>query len=449
MKSTRLRFLVQAGFLFFMSWVGYRHQAVGGGPKGVPPVDALCPFGGLESLHSLFVSGTWLRRVAPSSMILLITFIVVTLLVGRIFCGWICPLGTLGEWAANLARRFGIRRRELPEKLDHGLRYAKYVVMILVVGLAWWLGKLAWRNLDPWVAWMHLSAGIEGLLERPWAYLVLFGGVIGASLFIERFWCRYLCPLGAFLAILQRFSLFKVRRNPITCTRCEECNSNCPVRLAPLKTERVTSAECLACGRCTDSCPVGQTLTFASGTRSLSALSVGLIGLTLFVGGYGLARVTGHWKTFVEPPTQLLASSPVDAIYGWMNLEQMADTVNIPVEKIIEVAGLPGDIPTNVPLKKIEGVDDEAVREKLRAYLEEQGGSETPAPTPSLPPDQIRGSMTLNQVAQAYGLEPSAILEKAGWPQDAPLGIPLKELKDLYGQEVESIRQAVRELLDS
>lgn len=409
-------------------------------------MDALCPFGGLESLHSIFASGAWLRRVAPSSMILLITLVAVTLLVGRVFCGWICPLGTVGEWTAALARRIGIRRRELPEEIDRKLRWTKYAVMVLVVGFAWWLGKLAWRDLDPWVAWMHLPAGVEGILERPWAFLVLFGGVIGASLFIERFWCRYLCPLGAFLAILQKFSLFKVKRNRSNCIKCGKCDASCPVRLEPLKKERVTSAECLACGRCTDSCPVDRTLTFGRGKWNLSALSVGLLGLALFFGSYGLARATGTWQTFSIPPAELMATNPVDAIYGWMTLEQVAQAVNLPLKRVLEIAGLPENSPTDVSLKKLEGVDDEDLREKLRVYLESEGeGKEAPFPTS--PPDQIRGSMTVEEVARAYGLEPEAILRKAGWPEDVPLDAPLKELKDLYGVEVEMIREAVKELL--
>ncbi|HDQ93439.1 MAG TPA: 4Fe-4S binding protein, partial [Synergistetes bacterium] len=93
-KSSKLRYVIQFGFLAFMTWLGYRHQVLGGGPEGVPTVDALCPFGGLESLYSILASGTWLRRLAPSAMVLLVVLIAMTLLLGRVFCGWICPLGT-------------------------------------------------------------------------------------------------------------------------------------------------------------------------------------------------------------------------------------------------------------------------------------------------------------------------------------------------------------------
>ncbi|GAB1486067.1 hypothetical protein MASR2M79_11140 [Aminivibrio sp.] len=64
----KIRYGIMIGFLLFLTWVGYRHQVLGGGPAGVPPVDALCPLGGLESLYTWIRSGTWLRRTAPSAM---------------------------------------------------------------------------------------------------------------------------------------------------------------------------------------------------------------------------------------------------------------------------------------------------------------------------------------------------------------------------------------------
>lgn len=85
MNSSRLRILIQGSFLAFMTWTGYRHQVLGGGPQGVPPVDALCPLGGMETLFGFLSSGTWLRRVAPSALVLFAIVVVVTLLFGRVF----------------------------------------------------------------------------------------------------------------------------------------------------------------------------------------------------------------------------------------------------------------------------------------------------------------------------------------------------------------------------
>ncbi|GAB1427491.1 hypothetical protein MASR2M17_09170 [Aminivibrio sp.] len=75
--------------------------------------------------------------------------------------------------------------------------WLKYVILAVILYFTWTLGTLAWRPWDPWVSWMHLSAGWDEIVSSPWGYVVLFLLVIGAGVFIERFWCRYLCPLGA------------------------------------------------------------------------------------------------------------------------------------------------------------------------------------------------------------------------------------------------------------
>ena len=447
MGSSRLRMLIQGGFLAFMTWTGYRHQVLGGGPKGVPPVHALRPFGGMESLHGFLSSRTWLRRVAPSALILLVIVAVVTLLLGRVFCGWICPLGTIGEWTAKISRRMGIRPRELPEPLDRPLRFLKYVVLVVILGFTWKLGTLAWRAYDPWVAWMHLSAGIQEMAEAPWSFAVLFGAVIGASFFIERFWCRYLCPLGALLAPLQKLSLFKVRRSEEHCIHCHLCSKSCPVRLDPESTAVMASAECIACGACVSACPKEKALFFGTRSRVLSVTAIGLLGVGLFLGGYGLARASNLWATYAPPPAAHLAEDPTTGIFGWMDLRKVSETVGLPVEKVREITGLPADTPLDRPIKEI--TDDEAFREALAEWFsaeKESPAGEKPLEVPN--PDEIKGSMTMEQVASTYGLDAAAVFAKAGWPAELPVDKPLKEIATELGREVSEIREAVKELLE-
>lgn len=446
MNSGKLRTLIQAAFLAFMTWTGYRHQVLGGGPAGVPPVDALCPFGGMESLYSFLTSGVWLRRVAPSALVLLVIVAVATLLFGRVFCGWICPLGTLGEWTAKISSRLGIRKRELPESVDRPLRFLKYAVLAVIIAFTWKLGTLAWRPYDPWVAWMHLSAGIKEMAEAPWSFVVLFGAVIGASLFIERFWCRYLCPLGALLAPLQKLSLVKVRRSEEHCIHCHLCGKSCPVRLDPESTDVTSSAECLACGRCVEACPREKALFFGTRSRTVTVAALGLLGVGLYLGGYGLARVSNLWSTYAPPPAALLADAPASAIFGWMTVEKVSETVGLPVEKVLEVTGLPPDTPLDRPIKEI--TDDEAFREALEAWfsVNKPAGPVEKTGTP-LPPDEIKGSMTMEQVSSAYGVDGHAVFEKAGWPKDLPMDKPLKDLAAELGKDVSEIREAVKTLL--
>jgi len=444
MKASRVRITVQLAFLFFITWVGIRHQMLGGGPEGAPSVDALCPFGGLESLHMYLSSGGWLRRIAPSSFVLLVTVVIMTVVSGRTFCGWVCPLGTLGELSAKLGNRLGIKKTELPTKLDYGLRYLKYAVLLIIITLTWRTGTLVWRNYDPWMAYMHLSAGFSEMVEKPWAFVVLFGTVIAASLSIERFWCRYLCPLGALLAPLQKISPIKVKRSEEDCIHCHLCTSACPVRLAPEATDKVTSAECLSCGRCVDKCPKDKALFFGAGRIRVKALTVGIIGLAIFFGGYGYAKWTGYWRTWASPSNITISRDPTEAIFGWMTVNQISETLGITVKDVIHMGKLPENIAVDIPVKEIEGVDDEVLKDNLRAALD-TAPSAMPAPPPV--PDEIRGSMTVREIAETYGLDGKQILEKAGWPTDSDQGTEAKALAQSLGLEVQTLRDAVKELL--
>lgn len=447
MSSSKLRMLIQAGFLASMTWTGYRHQVLGGGPTGVPAVDALCPLGGMESLYSFLTSGVWLRRVAPSALILLVIVAVATILFGRVFCGWICPLGTIGEWTAKISRRLGIKPRELPESVDRPLRFLKYAILAVIIALTWKLGTLVWRPYDPWVAWTHLSGGLAEMAAAPWSFVVLFGTVIGASLFIEQFWCRYLCPLGALLAPLQKLSPFKVRKAEEHCIHCHLCGESCPVRLDPESTDVTTSAECLACGRCVEACPREKALFFGTRTRVLSVAAIGLLGVGLYLGGYGLARASNLWSTYAPPPAALLAEDPATAIFGWMTVEKVSETVGLPVEKVLEATGLPPDTPLDRPIKEI--TDDEAFREALAEWFAAEKGSPAETkPTGAPNPDEIKGSMTMKEVASTYGLDSAAVFEKAGWPGELPEDKPLKEIAAELGKEVSEIREAVKELIE-
>jgi len=450
MRSSRLRITVQIGFLLFMTWIGYRHQILGGGPQGVPPVDALCPFGGIESLYAYLTTGGWLRRVAPSALLLMVGVTVMTLITGRTFCGWICPLGTIGELSAKAARRLGIRARELPYAIDSKLRYLKYVILFLIIVFTWKMGTLVWRDLDPWVAYMHISAGWSEFVEKPWSFVVLFGTVIFASLYIERFWCRYLCPLGALLAPLQKLSLIKVRRSEDHCINCHICSRECPVRLDPEAVEKVESGECISCGRCVEGCPREKALFFGTGSRSFKTITVGIAGLFIFFGVYGISKATGIWQTWATPTKLQMETSPVDSVYGWMTIEQVAETLGLSVEEVMEGGNIASDAPLDVPMKEIEGVNDEEVKEALEVYLEEHDISvEEPGISmeTKLSPDEIRGSSTMQEISQSYGLDGSNVFEEAGWPSDLPVDKPLKDIASELDKEVQEIRDAVKELL--
>jgi ferredoxin len=218
------------------------------------------------------------------------------------------------------------------------------------------------------------------------------------------------------------------------------------VRLDPESVEVTASAECIACGACVSGCPKEKALFFGSRSKVLSVTAVGLLGVGLFLGGYGLARAAGVWSTYAPPPAAQLAADPTSGIFGWMDLRKVSETVGLPVEKILEITSLPADAPLDRPIK--EFTDDEAFREALAAWFAAQRESPAPTtPSSAMNPEEIKGSMTMKQVAATFGVDGSAVFEKAGWPGGLPLDKPLREIAADLGREVSEIREAVKELL--
>ena len=396
-RAAFLRIISLTGFFVFMAWMSYMHQAKGGGPSGYPSVDSLCPLGGLETLHRWLSEGDFLRRVAPSAIVLFTAVTVMTLLLGRVFCAWICPLGAIGEFCGFAGRKLRLPRVDLPERIDRYMKFLKYIALIGILWGTFTMGTLVWRDFDPWVAWSHAAAGWDGVAERPWAWVVFLGTVVGAGLFIERFWCRYLCPLGAALGVPGKFSTLRVGCSGTGCSDCGLCRKACPVQLHPEKCS-VSGAECLVCGKCVTVAPEKCGVQFRFAGKSARVLTVGVAALLFFFGSYAAARALGYWRT--NAPQQVTAD---------MNPDRIADSA--PGARNLDQTGASGVTPPN--------------------------------------PSEIRGSATLLELKEIYGLEPSAILKEAGWPEDLSHDVTLRDLRTQSGRDVGEIREAVRRLLPS
>ena len=136
---------MQAGFVLATLLVGFRHILPGDSPKG-GAFDAFCPFGGLETLWAYITSGHTLKTTTLLNFTILISVLGVTIVAGRAFCGWMCPLGTLQDMLAGWARRLsgekskpvGKRSKarfplDVPAGLDRWLRYLKYIVLAVIL----------------------------------------------------------------------------------------------------------------------------------------------------------------------------------------------------------------------------------------------------------------------------------------------------------------------------
>ena len=196
-----------------------------------------------------------------------LVLILPTVLLGRFFCGWICPVGSLQQWSA------GMRPKSALSKTRNANRYrpsqpAKYYLLLAgAVASVFGLGLLAW--IDPLVL-LTRSAGISLLpqaashkftaVAQPhyWAGLFVLAGfvfLLAASLYVTRFWCRLLCPLGALLGVFSRCSPLRLRKNDETCSHCDRCIADCQGGGDPEPGADWRHGECHLCLHCVTSCP--------------------------------------------------------------------------------------------------------------------------------------------------------------------------------------------------
>ena len=181
------------------------------------------------------------------------------LLLGPVFCGWVCPMGSFQEWLGKLGKKiFGKRyNRFIPYKFDRYLRYLRYVVLVLVVFMTARSAQLLFANVDPYFALFNFWTSEVAL-----SAIIILAVVSVLSLFVERPFCKYACPYGALLGVFNLFRIFKIKRNKTTCIDCSACDRACPMNIPVSRTGVVRDHQCITCMKCTSeqACPVDNTV---------------------------------------------------------------------------------------------------------------------------------------------------------------------------------------------
>ncbi|MBN1871073.1 MAG: 4Fe-4S binding protein [Candidatus Omnitrophica bacterium] len=231
------------------------------------------------------------ERVILPGLIFILPFLLLTLIVGRFFCGWVCPLGTIIDGVGALSK---VRKRHalLGDRANAKVRKFKYLVILVIatgsllgVQLAWIFDPLviaarfvslnlipavtlainrlfvfAIKNFDLYGGFYDFYRNLKGSLLGVKIYyfsnaaliLLFFICIILSAVFVSRAWCRVACPLGAIYAFLSRFSLLS--RVVYTCVRCRKCKSDCRMGAMNDDTDYVKS-ECILCMDCIYDCP--------------------------------------------------------------------------------------------------------------------------------------------------------------------------------------------------
>lgn len=193
-----------------------------------------------------------------SFVLLLIALVASTVALGRFFCGYACAFGLLGDVvygvSSKLRSLLRIPQLPFPAPLVRGLQLVKYAILTAICVLCFFGAYDAAASCSPWTAFASLIAGsTEGVRS---AAFILLGIVMCAMMLRERFFCQFLCPMGALFALLPVLPFSSFDRDSRNCPRsCGQCRKRCPVSIWPER-GRFGAGECIDCGACALGCPI-------------------------------------------------------------------------------------------------------------------------------------------------------------------------------------------------
>ena len=188
--KNKLRLALQLLFLGAIGYVAVRPMFDG---RFLRDFEKYCPFGGIASLVSKLSQGTMACTMGEVQVALGVGLLFGALVVGKLFCSYVCPIGSIGEWLGKLGAKFKVRM-EMPGLLDRPLRALKYVLFFLTVYFTMTSSELFCKKFDPYFATANLFGNRDSVLYFALPALAI---VVLGSIFFRLFWCRYLCPLGA------------------------------------------------------------------------------------------------------------------------------------------------------------------------------------------------------------------------------------------------------------
>lgn len=310
-----IRFVIQLGFALLCIWIGVEFhsfikfletEGASGSFYRPSGVEGFLPISALMSVYYFVLTGT-IHNVHPAGFFIFLAIVGISILFGKSFCSWLCPVGfvseMIGDFGEKVWKKLIKRRFKLHRFIDIPLRSLKYLLLAFFAYAILSMSALALKffldgpyNIAADVKMYYFFAKISQ------TSLIVIGILFLISIIIRNFWCRYLCPYGALLGLISFASPNKIKRNPVSCIDCGLCAKACPSFIKVDKVITVRSDECTSCLSCVDACPVADTLEvkdiFTKEKVSKKLIAIGVIALFIAITGIGI--MTGKWKNEIS-----------------------------------------------------------------------------------------------------------------------------------------------------
>jgi polyferredoxin len=304
-----LRYVVQFVFLLLTLYIGWQfylfvqHFESPGNPLVERPesVDAFLPIGGLMAFKYFILTGI-VDPVHPSGFVMFAAILGVSLVLKKGFCGWICPIGTISQYIWMAGEKVFGRSFRITGFADISLRSLKYVLLglfVVLIGVMpmWSMAMFFIGDYYKTVDVRMMKFFTEMTTLTMWVLISL-----GALSFLyKNFWCRYLCPYGALLGLLSRFSPFKVQRNEEKCSHCHACTTHCPTQIDVESKTVVKSEECFGCMTCVSRCraegALDLTMRIGKKVKVVKPWWFPVFLVVLFYLVIGIGMLTDSWRS--------------------------------------------------------------------------------------------------------------------------------------------------------
>lgn len=197
--------------------------------------------------------------------------IIIAVLLGPIFCGFICPFGFMQDLSTKLGKVLGVKQRQMPKKIQRILVVTRYLLYLLVAVFSVnFIMKLL--NFDPRVNVLQIIDGnfiaISGIIS--------IGVFLVIGIFFKRPFCNYLCIEGAKLGLLGMVRPFRIKRDQDKCIGCKKCDKACTMNINISNSKRVDSLQCINCYECISNCPIEGTLRVQPVFKDIKELTVNM-----------------------------------------------------------------------------------------------------------------------------------------------------------------------------